>query len=203
MGEWRVRAAAIHLRSPVSALERTTDSSQTSRQVRKPAHERKWRDLSHHVPSARHTRVSRTDVLYRRRSNTGGCELRLTRRIDPGTNQGWAGLLEDAPAVTKGGCYETNQLETGIFGRRRFYLRGFRFHRLVAKRRSLSIHDQRASPSRSPLDTCKRRRRCAPNDTSSGRRRSGSRRSHGRRSHGLSPRAGERGVCLPLIGRLQ
>jgi hypothetical protein len=42
-----------------------------------------------------------------------------------------------------------------------------------------------------------RRRRCAPNDASSGPSRSGS-----WRSHSLSPRAGERGVCLPLIGRL-
>src|SRR5260370_19552578 len=86
------------------------------------------------VPSARHTRASRTDVLYRRRSNTGG--LRIA--FDP------AGLtleqIKDGQVcckmLRKGGCYETSRLEANILDCRRCRLRNFRFRRLVAKPRS-------------------------------------------------------------------
>ena len=115
------------------------------------------------------------------------------------------GMMTDCQ---QGGCHETNRVKTSIFDCRGFRRRSFRFCRLVAKRRSLTVHKQRASQGRPPDHARQRRRRCAPNDTTSGRRSGGSRRSGSRRSGSrrsncrrslCSPCAGERGICLPLV----
>ena len=93
----------------------------------------------------------------------------------------------------KGDRNEEDQSEAGNVGCRRRRMRSFRFNRLD-ERRSFLLGRKRTGAGGTTVDTCKRRRRCTPDDATGGRRWSGGRRC----CRGLRARLGERQIRLPL-----